>query len=102
MFSNYCIISKVHPEAFSTDFDKIDDLNVGGGEDTGIDGLAIIVNEHLVTNVKEIEDLKNFRKKLDVQFIFIQSKTSPKFEAEKVGNFILELKIFERNPITEI
>jgi hypothetical protein len=40
----------------------------------GIDGLAIIVNEHLVTNVKEIEDLKNFRKKLDVQFIFIQSK----------------------------
>jgi hypothetical protein len=27
-FQNYCIISRVHPEAFSTDFDKIDDLNV--------------------------------------------------------------------------
>ncbi|HRB70671.1 MAG TPA: AIPR family protein [Flavobacterium sp.] len=95
-FSNYCIISRIHPEAFISDFDKIEDLNVGGGEDTGIDGLAIIVNDHLVTNIQEIEDLKNFRKRLDVQFIFIQAKTSPKFEAEKIGTFIFGVKDFFR------
>lgn len=96
MFSNYCIISRIHPEAFTTDFDKIEDLNVGGGEDTGIDGLGIIVNEHLVSSIEEIVDLINFRRRLDVQFIFIQSKTSPKFEAEKVGTFIFGVKDFFR------
>jgi len=96
MFANYCIISRIHPEAFSTDFDKIEDMNIGGGQDTGIDGLGIIVNEHLVTNIEEIEDLKNFRRRLDVQFIFVQAKTSPKFEAEKVGTFIFGVKDFFR------
>lgn len=96
MFSNYCIITRIHPDAFSTDFDKIEDMNVGGGEDTGIDGLGIIVNEHLVSSIEEIEDLKNFRRRLDVQFVFIQAKTSPKFEAEKVGTFIFGVKDFFR------
>lgn len=97
MFANYCIISRIHPEAFSTDFEKIEELNVGGGEDTGLDGLGIIVNEHLVSSIQEINDLKNFRKRLDVQFIFIQAKTSPKFEAEKVGTFIFGVKDFFRD-----
>ncbi|MCD8032490.1 MAG: AIPR family protein [Bacteroides sp.] len=96
MFSNYCIISRVHPEAFSTDFEKIEDLNVGGGEDTGIDGLAIIVNDHLVSSIEEIRDLKTSHKRLDVQFLFIQAKTSPKFEAEKIGTFIFGVKDFFR------
>jgi AIPR protein len=94
MFANYCIISRIHPEAFSTDFDKIEDLNVGGGEDTGIDGIGIIVNEHLISSIDEIEDLKKFRKRLDVQFVFIQAKTSAKFEAEKIGTFIFGVKDF--------
>lgn len=99
MFSNYCIISRIHPEAFSSDFEKIEDLNVGGGEDTGIDGLGIIVNEHLVTSIEEIDDLRNSRKRLDVQFIFVQAKTSPKFEAEKIGTFIFGVKdFFRENP----
>lgn len=96
MFANYCIISRIHPEAFSTDFEKIENLNVGGGDDTGIDGLGIIVNEHLVSSIEEIIDLKNYRRKLDVQFIFIQAKTSPKFEAEKIGTFIFGVKDFFR------
>lgn len=97
IFVNYCIISRIHPEAFTSDFDKIEDLNVGGGEDTGLDGLAIIVNDHLVTSIEEIDDLKNFRKRLDVQFIFTQAKTSPRFEAEKVGTFIFGVKDFFRD-----
>lgn len=97
IFVNYCIISRIHPEAFTTDFNRIDDLNVGAGEDTGIDGLAIIVNDHLISSKQEIDDLKQYRKKLDVQFIFIQTKTSPKFEAEKIGTFIFGVKDFFRD-----
>ncbi|RZK18122.1 MAG: AIPR protein, partial [Flavobacterium sp.] len=94
MFVNYCIVTRIHPEAFTTDFEKVEEMNCGGGEDTGIDGLSIIVNEHLVTTIDEIDALKNFRKRLDVQFIFVQSKTSPKFEAEKVATFIFGVKEF--------
>jgi hypothetical protein len=95
-FANYCIISRIHPEAFTADIEKLDDLNIGGGEDTGIDGLAIIVNEHLVASIEEIEDLKKYHKRLDVRFIFIQSKTSPEFKAEKVATFIFGVKDFFR------
>lgn len=95
-FTNYCIFSRVHPEAFTSDFEKLDDLNIGGGEDTGIDGLAIIVNEHLVSSIEEIEDLKKYHKRLDVRFIFVQSKTSPEFKAEKVATFIFGVKDFFR------
>lgn len=95
-FANYCIISRVHPEAFTADIERLDDLNIGGGEDTGIDGLAIIVNEHLVVSIEEIEDLKKHHKRLDVRFIFIQSKTSPEFKAEKVATFIFGVKDFFR------
>lgn len=95
-FANYCIISRVHPEAFTTDFEKLDYLNIGGGEDTGIDGLAIIVNEHLVSSIEEIEDLMKYHKRFDVRFVFIQSKTSPEFKAEKVATFIFGVKDFFR------
>jgi hypothetical protein len=97
MFANYCIISRIHPEAFSTDSEKIEDLNVGGGEDTGIDGLGILVNENLVFSIEDIEDLRNTpRRRLDVQFVFIQAKTSPKFKAEEIGTFIFGVKDFFR------
>ncbi|OOH90795.1 hypothetical protein BMT54_03960 [Pasteurellaceae bacterium 15-036681] len=96
MFVNYCIISKIHPEAFSTDFEKIESMNIGGGEDTGIDGLAIIVNDHLISDIDEIKDFKQYYNKLEVKFIFIQAKTSPKFESEKIGTFIFGVKDFFR------
>lgn len=95
-FTNYCVFSRVHPEAFTSDFEKLDNLNIGGGEDTGIDGLAIIVNEHLVSSIEEIEGLKKYHKRLDVRFIFVQSKTSPEFKAEKVATFIFGVKDFFR------
>ncbi|MCB0553583.1 MAG: AIPR family protein [Phaeodactylibacter sp.] len=100
MFANYCVISRIHPEAFSTNFEKIESMNLGGGDDTGIDGLGIIVNESLASSIDEIDDLKNFRRRLDVQFIFIQAKTSPKFDASKIGTFIFGVKDFFREEST--
>ncbi|MFT3747224.1 MAG: AIPR family protein [Agriterribacter sp.] len=93
-FSNYCILSKVHPEAFYNDSFKIEEINVGGGNDTGIDGVAIVVNEHIVTTKEEIDSLKNLFQRLDVKFIFIQAKTSSEFKSSDIGNFIFGVKDF--------
>lgn len=96
-FVNYCIISRIHPEAFSSDISRLEDLNIGGSHDTGIDGLGIIVNEHLVTSIDEVDAHKNYMNRLDVQFVFIQAKTSDEFKAEKVATFIFGVKDFFRD-----
>lgn len=93
-FSNYCILSKIHPEAFYNDSFKIEELNVGGGNDTGIDGIAIVVNEHIVSSIEEINSLTDDLQRLDVKFIFVQSKTSTSFNSGEIGNFIFGVKDF--------
>ena len=52
-FVNYSIISKHHPESFQPE-----DVAVGGSGDLGIDGLAIVVNDHLVTSTSDVDYLK--------------------------------------------
>ncbi len=55
-FVNYSILSRLN----IGDFD-FDDVNVGGGNDGAIDGLAIIVNDHIVSSIKDIEDLRKMQ-----------------------------------------
>lgn len=93
-FANFCILSKIHPEAFYNDSFKVEDLNIGGGNDTGIDGIAIVVNEHIVASIDEIDALVDDLQKLDAKFIFIQSKTSPSFNSGDIGTFIFGVKDF--------
>jgi cold shock CspA family protein len=92
-FVNYCIISREHPENFN-----FESLSVGGTDDLGVDGIGILVNEHLVTSKKEIDFFKQNLRRLDVKFIFIQSKTSSKFGASEIGNFIFGVKRFFNKP----
>lgn len=51
-FSNYCIVSNEYQEEFN-----ILNIRVAGGNDLGIDGIAIIVNGSLINDVEELEDL---------------------------------------------
>ena len=51
-FATYCVISREHPETF-----KVEDVIVGGGNDAGIDAIAIIVNGRLVTTLEEFQDV---------------------------------------------
>lgn len=88
-FVNFCIVSREHPENF--DYEKV---LVGGTHDLGVDSTAILVNEHLVTSKQEIDYFKTSLRRLDVQFFFIQSKTSDKFSASEIGNFIFGVKRF--------
>jgi hypothetical protein len=98
-FVNYCILSKVHPEAFYNDSFKIEEVNVGGGQDTGIDGVAIVVNDHIINSKNEVDSLKNSFQRLEVRFIFTQAKTSAEFKSSEIGNFLFGVKdFFKDNP----
>ena len=62
-------------------------LVTGSGGDTGIDAIAIIANNNLVTEVDTIDDLLALNNYLDVSFIFVQAERSPHFESAKIGQF---------------
>lgn len=88
-FVNYCVISKQYPREF--DFE---DLSVGGGADTAIDGVAIIVNGNIVQEPEEIDFFLNRNGSLGVSFSFIQSKTSAKFSGAQIVNFLAGIRNF--------
>ena len=88
-FVNYNIVSRLYPR--DVDFEV---LSTGGSDDLAIDGAAIIVNGNIVTSVEEIDYLLERNGTLDVTFALIQSKNSPKFKGEQVGNFIFGVKSF--------
>jgi hypothetical protein len=71
---------------FSQTFDTFD-IVTGGGADTGIDAIAIIVNGSLVTDVDSFEEVAQGAENLDVTFIFVQAERSSSFEASKIGTF---------------
>lgn len=88
-FVNYVLISKIYPDRAS-----LDKINVGGSHNPGIDGLAIMVNNHLVTSQEEVDYFIQDMDLLDVEFNFIQSKTSSSFELSGISNFITSVKEF--------
>ncbi|MEG3923039.1 AIPR family protein [Microcoleus sp. T3_A4] len=81
-FVNYCIASKYYSG-------RIDTSGITtGDEDPGIDGVIIIVDGELVTTEEEIDAIfESHRRNVEVEFIFIQSKTSEKFEKKELTNF---------------
>lgn len=82
LFTNFCVINK---EYDSVSFDEKD---ISTGKATqGIDGIGIIVNNKLCSTQKEIEELIELNRILNVNFILIQAKTSPKFEGSQIESF---------------
>lgn len=63
------------------------DLVTGKANDTGIDAIAVIVNNNLVTDLDAIQDLLEVNGFLDVAFCFVQAERSPHFETARVGQF---------------
>lgn len=93
-FANYCALANEYGEEFD-----IEDIHTGGGDDLGIDGIAIIVNGALVLDIDEISDLAETNKHLDVEFIFVQAKSGGSFSGSEISNFFFGVKdIFATNP----
>ncbi len=80
-FVNYIVVSDIYPEEF--DFSLI---ATGPGE-FGIDGLAIIVNDAIVDDEEQLEDVIAHNPVLQVQFLFVQAKTSSSFDAGEMSKF---------------
>lgn len=88
-FSNYCVVNYVYG---TSDFDVED---VTTGKDTqGIDGIAIIVNQKLVTTTDDIDTLISYNQTISVKFVLIQTKTSPSFDNSEISNLLNYAKIY--------
>jgi len=93
-FVNYTIVTSIHSKSFD-----ISTVSTGGGNDTGIVGIAIIVNDKLIENCDEISEIIDNGFKLRVEYIFIQSKTSEGFKTSEIGQFSHGiLDFFSENP----
>jgi len=66
--------------------DTFDPADILVGTATGIDGIAILVNGNLISDVESVEELDGVSE-LDVTFVFLQADRGPSFDASKIGNF---------------
>jgi hypothetical protein len=88
-FAAFCVVSREHRETFN-----VEDLITGGGNDTGVDGLAILVNGSLVTSVEEIDDLLETNGYIEAAFVFVQGKAGANFDAGGIGTFATGVRDF--------
>lgn len=89
LFCNYSILSNEYNKTFDAK-----SITVGAGSDTGIDGLAIIVNGHLVEDTDEVDSLLESNGFLDVTYLFIQAKTSSSFDTKEMHGFYFGVSDF--------
>lgn len=93
-FVNYVLFSLDYPGIFTADTELLDFVSVGGGNDTGIDGIGIKINDRLVRSVDEVKELTQASKKIKVEFVFIQSKMRPNFDTAELNTFGTGVKVF--------
>lgn len=93
-FVNYVLFSLDYPEIFTGDSELLDFVCVGGGNDTGIDGIGIRVNDRLVRNIDEVKEIVQSSKKIRVEFVFIQSKMRPNLDTAEFNTFGTGVKVF--------
>jgi hypothetical protein len=86
-FCNYCIVSHELPYHAAEEFD-VDDISVGQLPfDLGIDGIAVFLNERLVDSKEEVKELIGVSGYLDLTCVFVQAKTSSKFDSGDLLKF---------------
>lgn len=90
MFCCYSILSQ-----FVGDQLEIQEVNIGGKHDCGIDGLGIIAGGHVIDSVETIDTLaKQYHTLPEIKLIFIQAKSSDKFERGEILKFWHGVKDF--------
>lgn len=89
MFCNFSVLANEYNKTFD-----VKNITVGAGADTGIDGIAIIVNGHLVEDTDEIDSLLEANGYLEVTYLFIQAKTSSNFDTKEMHAFYFGISDF--------
>jgi len=86
-FVNFCAVSNEYGEEFD-----VEELHTGGGDDLGIDGVAVIVNGTLVQDLEEVDDLAQTNKYLEVELVFCQAKSGSGFSGNEISSFFYGVK----------
>lgn len=85
-FATYCVVSKLMDNDFT--YEDIDEMQIGNGNDGGIDSLGILINGEFIGNLTSLSDiLDHLTQKIDVLVIFVQAKTSQTFDSVQIRNF---------------
>lgn len=87
LFVNDTILRNHQPDFSDCDTSLLDVCSVGGGDDMGIDGLAIKINGIFVSTRHDVDELIELNKQLSIEFIFIQSKNKDKLDSGEYGKF---------------
>lgn len=88
-FVNYCTVSRATSDSFD-----IEDLSTEGDGDTGVDGVAVLVNGHIVSSPEDVDYFRDRVGRMDVEFVFVQSKSGAHFSAAEIGTFLFGVKEF--------
>lgn len=88
-FSAFCMIRRHYSRSFVPAT-----IVLGGGGDTAIDAIAIIVNNVLVNDVDTVHELAKQNGFIEASFIFVQAERSSSFDAAKLGSFGFGVKDF--------
>ncbi len=83
-FAVSSLLRKYH----QTEFSDLEDVLTGGGGDGGIDAVAILVNGHPVQTEADVNFFLDTLRRLDVEFVFVQAKSSAAFDGGKIGTFV--------------
>ena len=84
-FTTSSILRKYHQ---SDTIGMEEEILIGGGGDGGVDAIAILVNGRLVSTENDLEFFFESHGRLEVEFAFVQAKTTPGFSAADIGNFL--------------
>lgn len=82
LFAAYFVVCHAYTDRFD-----VENSIVGGGGDTGIDAIVIIINGRVFNEINELKSYIGDNEKIDVQFIFVQSKISNSFDSKCVLSF---------------
>ena len=74
--------------------DTEDGLLVGGGNDGGLDAVAILVNGRPARTEEDVQFFVDNLRRLDVEFVFVQAKESSTFNAADIGSFTYGVERF--------
>ncbi|OQV41836.1 hypothetical protein BZ160_08635 [Pantoea vagans] len=88
-FSNFSIVSKLIRSTFD-----LEDIHTGSGNDCAIDGIVISINGKIIDSVESFDDFIPNCSYIDVDIIFIQSKTTSSFDGSQILNFCHGVKDF--------
>jgi hypothetical protein len=87
-FSAYCVLNRDFSE-----HTELSEAVVAGGHDTGIDVVGVFLNDIHVTTTTQIEEISS-RHRVEVDFCFLQAKTSKSLNSAEIGSFLQGVKEF--------